>query len=83
MRTGTKLPQDGEFTGKNNGMLGTPADQQPIASQAPQFWAVREDGKLCHDWVERSSFELFQQFRNSRSAVGSLCYHPDRPKQTA
>jgi hypothetical protein len=25
------------------------------------IWAVREDGKLVHNWVERSSWELFQR----------------------
>jgi hypothetical protein len=35
-------------------------------------WAVRKDGKLCHNWIERSSFELFQQLRNSGSTPGGI-----------
>jgi hypothetical protein len=60
------------IAGKNNGILGPPADQQPISFTGTAVWAVREDAKLCHNWVERSSFELLQQLRNSRSAVGGL-----------
>jgi hypothetical protein len=40
-------------------------------------WAVREDGKLLHDWVERSSWELFQRLSekyppNSRSGARAV-----------
>jgi hypothetical protein len=35
------------IVGKNNGILGTPADQQPISFTGTAVWAVREDGKLC------------------------------------
>src|SRR5882724_6828031 len=69
---GSRVASRWRVTGKNNGVLGTPADQQPIYFTGTAVWAVREDGKLCHNWVERSSFELFQQLRNSRSAVGGL-----------
>jgi hypothetical protein len=30
-------------------------------------WAVREDGKLLHNWVERSSWELFQRLNETPS----------------
>jgi hypothetical protein len=50
---------------KNNGILGNPADQQRISFTATAVWAVRKDGKLCHNWVERSLFELFHQLRPS------------------
>jgi hypothetical protein len=32
-----------------------PADQRPIDFTGTAVWAVREDGKLLHNWVERSS----------------------------
>jgi hypothetical protein len=48
-------------TGKNNGVLGTVPDQRPIASTGTAIWAVREDGKLLHNWVERSSWQPFQR----------------------
>jgi hypothetical protein len=31
---------------------------------------VQEDGKLCHNRVERSSFELFQQLCSGSTADG-------------
>ena len=48
-------------TGKNNGILGTIADQRPIAFTGTTVWAAREDGRLLHNWVERSSWELFRK----------------------
>jgi steroid delta-isomerase-like uncharacterized protein len=69
---GRRVASRWRITGKNNGMLGSPADQQPISFTGTAVWAVREDGKLCHNWVERSSFELFQQLRNLRSTTGSF-----------
>src|SRR5207244_1702955 len=52
------------FTGNNNGLLGTPADQRPDSFTSTAVWAVGEDGKLYHNWVERSSYELFQQLND-------------------
>jgi SnoaL-like polyketide cyclase len=69
---GRRVASRWRITGKNNGMLDTPPDQQPISFTGTAVWAVREDGNLCHNWVERSSFELFQQLRDSRSAVDGL-----------
>lgn len=69
---GIRVASRWRIAGKNNGILGTRADQQPISFTGTAVWAVREDGKLCHNRVERSAFELFQQLRNSRSAVGGL-----------
>jgi hypothetical protein len=67
---GRRVASRWRITGKNNGMLGTPP--QPISFTGTAVWAVREDGKLCHNWVERSTFELFQQLPNSRSTAGSF-----------
>ncbi len=47
-------------TGKNNGILGLPADGAPISFTGIAIWAVR-DGKLAECWVERSSWELYQE----------------------
>jgi ketosteroid isomerase-like protein len=44
------------LTGKNNGALGTTPDQRDIALTGTAVWAVREDGKLLTNWVERSSW---------------------------
>lgn len=64
---GSRVASRWRIAGKNNGILGIPADQQPISFTGTAVWAVREDGKLSHNWVERSSFELFQQLRQSGS----------------
>ncbi len=62
---GSRVASRWRIAGKNNGILGTRADQQPISFTGTAVWAVREDGKLCHNWVERSAFELFQQGLNA------------------
>jgi steroid delta-isomerase-like uncharacterized protein len=49
------------LTGKNNGFLGTQPDQQDIAMTGTAVWAVREDGKLLTNWVERTSWEVYQR----------------------
>jgi steroid delta-isomerase-like uncharacterized protein len=64
--SGSRVASRWRITGKNNGLLGTPADQRPISFTGTAFWAVDRDGKLYHNWVERSSYELFQQLTNSQ-----------------
>jgi len=49
------------LTGKNNGFLGTEPDQQDIEMTGTAVWAVREDGKLLTNWVERASWEVYQR----------------------
>jgi hypothetical protein len=58
---GSRVASRWRITEKNNGLLGTPADQRPVSFTGTAVWAVGEDGKLHHNWVERSSYELFQQ----------------------
>jgi len=58
---GSRVASRWRVTGKNNGMMGTAADHRPISFTGTAIWAVREDGKLLHNWVERSFWELFQQ----------------------
>lgn len=58
---GSRVASRWKVTGKNNGVLGTEPDQQPISFTGTAIWAIREDGKLLHNWVERSSWEVFQQ----------------------
>ena len=47
--------------GKNNGFPGTQPDQQDISMTGTAVWAVREDGKLLTNWVERASWEVHQR----------------------
>ena len=67
---GSRVASRWRIRGKNNGVLGTLADQTPIAFTGTAVWAVREDGKLLHNWVERSSWELFQQLTGKKSFGG-------------
>jgi steroid delta-isomerase-like uncharacterized protein len=58
---GSRVTSRWLLTGKNNGILGTAPDQQEIAMTGTAVWAVRGDGKLLCNWVERASWELFQR----------------------
>ena len=58
---GSRVASRWLLTGKNNGFLGTEPDQQDIAMTGTAVWAVREDGKLLTNWVERASWEQFQR----------------------
>lgn len=63
---GSRVASRWRVRGKNNGILGTPADQRPISFTGTAVWAVGEDGKLLHNWVERASWELFQRLTSER-----------------
>lgn len=56
---GSRIVSRWHITGKNHGMLGTPADGRAISLTGIAIWAF-EDGWLTHNWVERSAFEVFQ-----------------------
>jgi hypothetical protein len=43
-------------------MFGTPADHRPVQLTGIAIWELR-DGKLAHNWVERSAYELSQQLK--------------------
>jgi ketosteroid isomerase-like protein len=58
---GSRVTSRWLLTGRNNGILGTAPDQQNIAMTGTAVWAVREDGKLLCNWVERASFELYRR----------------------
>jgi limonene-1,2-epoxide hydrolase len=46
---GSRVASLWRVTGKNNGMMGTVPDQQPISLTGTAIWSVREDGKLLHN----------------------------------
>ena len=54
---GTRVVSRWIMKGVNLGMLGTAADRQPVEFTGIAVWEVR-DGKLAHNWVERSALEL-------------------------
>lgn len=58
---GSRVASRWRVTGRNNGVLGTVADHKPISFTGIAIWAVRQDGKLLHNWVERASWEMYQQ----------------------
>jgi steroid delta-isomerase-like uncharacterized protein len=60
---GSRVASRWLLTGKNNGFLGTEPDQREIAMTGTAVWAVREDGKLLTNWVERASWEQFQRLK--------------------
>ncbi len=49
-------------TGKNRGLFGTAADGRPIEFTGIAIWEVRA-GKLVHNWVEHSAYELAEQLK--------------------
>ncbi|RED52630.1 ester cyclase [Cohnella lupini] len=57
---GTRVVSRWVVTGYNQGILGSPPDDRPIQISGIAVWEIR-DGKLAHNWVERSAHELSQQ----------------------
>ncbi len=53
-------------TGKNNGVLGLPADGRSVSFTGIAIWATR-DGRLARSWVERSAWELYQELSEESS----------------
>lgn len=50
------------MTGRNNGILGTEPCGSPVELIGTAIWAVREDGLLEHNWVERNALEVYRAF---------------------
>jgi SnoaL-like domain len=58
---GSRVATRWRVTGKNNGVLGTDPGHEPILMLGTAIFAVREDGLLQHNWVERNAWELYGQ----------------------
>lgn len=69
---GSRVASRWRVSGKNNGFLGTEPDQRPISFTGTAVWAIREDGKLLHNWVERSSWKLYRQLTKGRGDLPVL-----------
>lgn len=52
-------------TGRNKGMFGTKPDDAPVEFVAISIMEVK-DGKLAHNWVERSAYELQQRLTSKK-----------------
>ncbi|WP_328862744.1 ester cyclase [Streptomyces sp. NBC_00306] len=61
---GSRVASMWRLTGNNNGALRTTPDGAPIEMTGTAVWAVREDGKLLWNRVERNAFEVYQQLTN-------------------
>ena len=58
---GSRVASRWVLTGKNNGFAGTAPDKQDIRMTGTAVWAVREDGKLLSNHVERAALEQLQR----------------------
>jgi hypothetical protein len=61
---GSRVASRWRVTGRNNGILGTTAGHEPILMLGTAIFAVREDGLLQHNWVERNAWELHGRLVN-------------------
>ena len=58
---GSRVSSRFRITGRNNGIFGLPADGKPIEFTGNAILAVTPTGKLAHNWIERSAWELYNQ----------------------
>ena len=58
---GSKVASTWRITGTNNGAFGTKPDGSPIEMTGSAIAAVRDDGMLLSNRVERNAFEVYQQ----------------------
>lgn len=58
---GSRVASRWLLTGSNNGFAGTAPDQQEIRMTGTAVLALRPDGKLLSNHVERAAFEQWQQ----------------------
>lgn len=58
---GSRVASRWRVSGRNNGMFGLPADQREVSLTGTAIWQIREDGKLTHNWVERASWEAYNE----------------------
>ena len=60
---GTRVASRWRVTGTNNGILGSVPDHRPISFTGTAIWELNAEGKLLHNWVERSTWALAQTLR--------------------
>lgn len=59
-KDGSKVVSRWRFTGFHNGMFGLEPNRRPINLTGTSIWEIR-DGKLAHNRVERSAWEVYQE----------------------
>jgi hypothetical protein len=62
---GDRVATRWRVTGRNNGMLGTAPNLEPIVLTGISILAIGEDGRLQHNWVERNAWELSRRLANA------------------
>lgn len=60
---GSRVASRWRVSGRNNGVLGSVPDQQPISFTGSAVWALNAEDKLLHNWVERSTWALAQRLK--------------------
>ena len=60
---GSRVASRWRVTGNNNGIMGSIPDGQPISFTGTAVLALNEEGKLLHNWVERSTWALSRSLR--------------------
>ncbi|MGY2293190.1 ester cyclase [Pseudomonas sp. SDO528_S397] len=55
---GSRVASRWKITGKNQGFIGGRACGSPFEMTGTAVWAVRPDGQLAHNWVERNALEV-------------------------
>ncbi|GAA4589300.1 hypothetical protein GCM10023194_43180 [Planotetraspora phitsanulokensis] len=63
---GSRVASMWRITGRNNGVFGTEPAGEPIEMTGTAVWAVREDGKLLSNRVERNAYEVFRRLTEGR-----------------
>jgi hypothetical protein len=66
---GTRVATRWRVTGRNNGFLGTEADDAPITMVGNAIIAVGEDGLLRHNWVDRNAYEVYGQLTTGKDTI--------------
>lgn len=59
-RDGSRVASTWRLTGTNNGAFGTEPDGSPIEMTGSAIMAVRDDGMLLPNRVERNAFEVYK-----------------------
>jgi hypothetical protein len=55
---GSRVASRWRVSGRNNGLMGTEANDAPFEMTGTAIWEVGEDGLLRHNWVERNAYEV-------------------------
>ena len=60
---GSRVASRWRVTGNNNGIMGSIPDGQLISFTGTAVLALNAEGKLLHNWVERSTWALSRSLR--------------------